>query len=671
MPTLPGALGPAGAQLAPPGGLPPGLLLPPPGPPPPGGGFPPPGGGLGLSPQFNLPLQNLLMAQAQGQGAQVAHQSLPLGLGGPPPLPGPGGGFGVGAAGGPGMPPPQGFGAAGGGLPPGLLPHQAQQLMAAVAAQQAAQQDAASSNSNPTLAALLGGPPQDGAAPGAAEAALAQHGVLPPGPALERPEEGGGAGGMPRRRDPKQQKLDEEKKRQEEAEKVKCHLHKKPKAGCRFCKKYQDFVADSQQVEKAPNAGGSDGRRRGRRPDRAISEDPDADRRGPLELVNPTKGFGFSGLLQTHITECAHYKSLLSLETFDQLVEEMYQFANGVEPYMVNSGTLPSALFCCLYRFFTMALDGRNLRRLIDNQESAYIRCAGFLYVRMGLPHDQMLDWLGEYLLDDDEFQPTQESDWKISIGDYVEGLLRDDKYYNTVLPRLPMVTRRHVEEKLAPLGQNRKRMKVNKDIIDTFRESGMKIETCIGCEWLHGTLLDLEDEAPSRPKVRVRLEDGSEEYVHLGKVIIADSRVRVVRRAGRSRSRSRGGTDWTRHKGRSDHELLDEMRCREREKAVCSSGKDYARKPVGYKAACALPREQGAASYKLMEEETFVPMNRGPRRHEPSPEREHQNFGRRPSAEHQARMQQLFEKYGNVKGLGEERRTGDDVDRPDVMRLG
>merc|ERR1719337_459920 len=115
--------------------------------------------------------------------------------------------------------------------------------------------------------------------------------------------------------------------------------------------------------------------------DRAISEDCDTEgRRGPLELANQ-KTFGFSGLLQTHVVECAHFKSLLTLETFDQLVDETHQFANSVEPYMANSGTLPSALFCCVYRFFTMALDRRQVRRLINSTESPYLRCAGFLYV--------------------------------------------------------------------------------------------------------------------------------------------------------------------------------------------------------------------------------------------------------------------------------------------------
>merc|ERR1719265_917811 len=108
------------------------------------------------------------------------------------------------------------------------------------------------------------------------------------------------------------------------------------------------------------------------------------DSRGPLELVN-SKTFGFSPLLQTHIVESAHLKALLTLEAFDQLVDEMYQFADNIEPYMTNSSTTPSAIFCCLYRLFTMGIDARQLKRLIDNTDNPYVRCAGFMFIRFGL----------------------------------------------------------------------------------------------------------------------------------------------------------------------------------------------------------------------------------------------------------------------------------------------
>jgi pre-mRNA-splicing factor 38B len=404
-----------------------------------------------------------------------------------------------------------------------------------------------------------------------------------------------------------------------------------------------------------------------------VARGPDAfGLRGALEIVN-TKTYGFSPLLQTHVVESAHFKALLSLESFEQMIDEMHQFVDNIEPYMTNSSTTPSALFCCLYRLFTMGIDSRQLRKLLENNDNPYIRCVGFLFVRFGLHPDRLWDWLGEYVLDDEELRPSKDSEWRTTIGEFVEGLLSQEKYYSTVLPRLPMSTKRNLEAKLAPIPQSRKRSKSNLAFLDVYREQGVKVEVNFEGEWYTATCLELVEDTPSRLKVMVRMDnDDSEKMVNLGKIILADRRyANTVGRMprGRSRSRSRDGTDWARQKGKTDKELLEEMRRLDREKAVCSSGKEYARKPVGYKAACALPREQGAASHRLMEEETFVPMKQA-RRRSPSPSRQEQEFRKAPSAEHQARMQQLFEKYGMARGADSAGGRAD-IDAPDVMRFG
>merc|ERR1719401_34250 len=264
---------------------------------------------------------------------------------------------------------------------------------------------------------------------------------------------------------------------------------------------------------------------------------------------------------------------------------------------------MPSGAFCCLYRLFTMGIDMQQLRRLVELDDSPYIRCIGFLFIRYGLPPEHLWPWLGEFVLDTEEFATSKGSDLYTTIGEFVEGLLNEDKYYSTVLPRLPMSMKRQLEAKLAPIPQYRKRTKCNLDLLDIYRLENVKIEANTNGDWIAGQTLELIDDAPSRLKVRVRLEDGTEDIVHLGKIILTDRRYAGYsgnRPNNRARSRSRSRTDWAREKGRSDKELVDELRSRDREKAVCSSGKEYARKPVGYKAACALPREQGAASNRL-----------------------------------------------------------------------
>eukprot|EP00971_Amphidinium_carterae_P191082 3792152-Amphidinium_carterae.1 len=72
-----------------------------------------------------------------------------------------------------------------------------------------------------------------------------------------------------------------------------------------------------------------------------------------------------------------------------------------------------------------------------------------------------------------------------------------------------------------------------------------------------------------------------------------------------RSRSPRRGRSpDWSRHKGKTDKEMLEDLRARQRDRAVCSIGKDYHRKPIGFMSGLALKRDLGAQSTRLREED-------------------------------------------------------------------
>lgn len=40
----------------------------------------------------------------------------------------------------------------------------------------------------------------------------------------------------------------------------------------------------------------------------------------------------------------------------------------------------------------------------------------------------RLWNWLGEYVLDDEELRPAKDSEWRTTIGEFVEGLLSQDK---------------------------------------------------------------------------------------------------------------------------------------------------------------------------------------------------------------------------------------------------
>mmetsp|Transcript_104035 Transcript_104035/g.270856 ORF Transcript_104035/g.270856 Transcript_104035/m.270856 type:complete len:614 (-) Transcript_104035:26-1867(-) len=469
-----------------------------------------------------------------------------------------------------------------------------------------------------------------------------------------------------------------------EAERRKCHLHKKPNGKCKYCQVYKDFVAKENEAKAVAKEKFTDSLK-----GKMVRASEQGHTSGPLELVN-SKTYAFPKILHTHIVESTHFKTLLDFQSIEEITHEIVGYADTVEPYVQNSTTVPSALFCCVYRLLTMNLTGGQLKRLLESEDSPLIRCAGFVAIRFGLPPEHIWNWFGEYILDDQEV-PVGKGGGNTTIGEYVEGMMMQDHYFSTVLPRLPNVVKRHMESKLAQVSQERRRSKANRRVLDLFRERGARVEACVGdSEWRAGEVLEVLADTgtfASRPKVRVRFEhvaegEREESLVHLGRVILADGG-RSRRGGGRGRSRSRspvaGGVDWSREKGKSSQELLEERRRSEQDRAVCSSGKEYSRRPVSFQVASVM--EQGSHSKNLVRNEEGEERRRsggggggGGQRQDPrdsSPDFEEKKRKREQDAEYQGRMKQLFEKYGTAKSASSDASRRSDIEGPDVMRLG
>ncbi|CAE7874676.1 PRPF38B, partial [Symbiodinium microadriaticum] len=283
-------------------------------------------------------------------------------------------------------------------------------------------------------------------------------------------------------------------------------------------------------------------------------------------------------------------------------------------------------------------------------------------------------------------FEPSKSTPgFVVTIGEYVESLLLDERYYYSTLPRIPVGVKKKIEEKVAPLGQYRKRAAQNKDMLSAFKEAGTPVEACRdNGVWVVGQTLQVIESVPSRIAVRIRAVDGREEVYHLGRVILRDEPKKPPDRT-RSRSRSpkrdagaggprSGSPDLTRSRGQSLEEMLEELRARQRERAVCSTGKDYARKPIGFMSGLAMKRDVGQASTRLREEETYAP-----RQVEHRKQMADESILGRPETERdreqQLLKQQLFEKYGNINprtNPKEQQQPADmDIEDASVMRLG
>lgn len=461
----------------------------------------------------------------------------------------------------------------------------------------------------------------------------------------------------------------------------KCHLHNKPQPyQCRFCKRWKEALkmiakAKADAVEKYAN------------------ENADV-----VEVTNTTT-YNISTVLRDHILKCGYFKNtLLNMDDFNAVIDEIYDHAEHAEPYSVGSNTLPSSLFCALYKMFTMRLTEQQLRTLMEHQDSPYIRCCGFLYVRFGFSADKMWDWYQDYFCDEAIFMPGTDKDRTMTVGEYCETLLTEDKYFNTVLPRLPVKYKNRFGMMLGNMDEFRKRQRSNRHILETYRQPHLKVEVYRKNEWESASIVECIDEVPTRVMIRVRLDDGTEENFPLGYVVIGED-VEIIssdRDRSRSRSRSRGrrgrgrspdaSMDWCRNKGTTFKELEEKYFERQRQGAV-ATGKDYARPVAGFKKALQTKMDASIETHGRGYTGGLISSGRR-RSRTPSPGRGRGGRGGARGADEpsrnydqqlpsqQNRMAQLMERYGPQQGMGNyaakaKPKNNDDVLGPDRMTLG
>jgi len=295
---------------------------------------------------------------------------------------------------------------------------------------------------------------------------------------------------------------------------------------------------------------------------------------------------------------------------------------------------------------------------------------------------------LEEYLLDDMELVYNQEGTTiTATIGEYVESLLTEEKYFDSPLPRLPVKVKSLVEEKVAPMNQHRKRMQANRRALTPENIDDLRVEVYMDGDWMRGIAQGFVNKVPSRTKVSVKLEGGVDVKVHLGKMIIADGQKleaedgsrRRKRSDSRSRSRSRGRErggehDWSRWKGKSDAECLQDLRSRNKDQALCSAGKNYAKKPLTFDASMASTAMANPAGANPYEPQWDPSRSRsgGAQTREDEAAAEEARLARknREEIDRQRGLAAVYKKYCAAPSASQGS-AYKEVDTPDTLRLG
>ncbi|KAL2624287.1 hypothetical protein R1flu_008532 [Riccia fluitans] len=156
-------------------------------------------------------------------------------------------------------------------------------------------------------------------------------------------------------------------------------------------------------------------------------------------------------VLCMNILSSDYFKELYRLKTYHDVINEIYNQVDHVEPWMTGNCRGPSTAFCLLYKFLTMKLTVKQMQGLLNHRDSPYIRAVGFLYLRYLGDPKSLWGWFEEYMGDDEEFSPSS-SGRVTTMGLYVRDLLLDQHYFDTLLPRIPVPIMRQVSSNLEQL---------------------------------------------------------------------------------------------------------------------------------------------------------------------------------------------------------------------------
>ncbi|XP_024394717.1 pre-mRNA splicing factor SR-like 1 isoform X2 [Physcomitrium patens] len=149
-------------------------------------------------------------------------------------------------------------------------------------------------------------------------------------------------------------------------------------------------------------------------------------------------------VLCTNILSSDYFKELFSLKTYLEIVDEIYNHVDHVEPWMTGNCRGPSTAFCLLYKLFTMKFTVKQMQDILDHPDSPYIRALGFLYLRYVGDPKTLWDWFEPYVEDTEEFSPG--SNGKMTtMGVYVRDIILNQYYFDTLFPRIPVPILRQI----------------------------------------------------------------------------------------------------------------------------------------------------------------------------------------------------------------------------------
>jgi pre-mRNA-splicing factor 38B len=187
----------------------------------------------------------------------------------------------------------------------------------------------------------------------------------------------------------------------------------------------------------------------------------------PCHPYSAVGNMNLNSMLVENIRSDDYFKGLAELKTFEDVVDQIYYDCKFVTPWVPgthksqkasgmcsglrgvsNAGT-PSTGYMLLFKLYTLQITTHQIRRMLNHTDSPYIRALGFLYLRHACDPKELWTWCKPFVADPEELY-VEGADGPVStIGRWLRGLLTEQEYHGTMLPRLPVPVARDVLAKL------------------------------------------------------------------------------------------------------------------------------------------------------------------------------------------------------------------------------
>ncbi|KAL4854361.1 Pre-mRNA splicing factor SR-like 1 [Chlorella vulgaris] len=168
-----------------------------------------------------------------------------------------------------------------------------------------------------------------------------------------------------------------------------------------------------------------------------------------MEQYGNTSTFNLESVLLQNIKRSQYWeKRAKDIADYDELVDEIYETVDNVEPWMSGNARGPSTAFNLLYRLCQLKPDVRQVRQMLDHRDSPFIRAIGLLYLRYVCDPRQLWEWFRTYLRDEEDFEPSPAGLGRsVTIGEFARDIMLDQvgRHANFAWPASSLCEKKNV----------------------------------------------------------------------------------------------------------------------------------------------------------------------------------------------------------------------------------